>query len=70
MALATRVQRLEHARGGGNPPGFVCPDCGGGDDDDERGGIAVEWLALGEAGAEPETCPACGQESCIVVWED
>jgi predicted RNA-binding Zn-ribbon protein involved in translation (DUF1610 family) len=68
MALATRVLRLEHARRGGGPP--RCPDCGGGDEGDERWSATVEWLALGEAGAEPETCPACGQESFIVVWED
>ena len=70
MALATRVLRLEHARRGGGRLGCPSRACGGGGDDDGRGEASVEWLELGEAGAEPETCPACGQASFIVVWED
>jgi predicted RNA-binding Zn-ribbon protein involved in translation (DUF1610 family) len=69
MALSMRVARIERRRGGGAPPDFSCPDCGGGNDD-ERWRATVEWLTLHEEPDPLECCPRCGEAIEIVVWED
>jgi hypothetical protein len=61
-SLATRVTRLEAARGGGK-----CPNCGGPDDPDDHSSYELVWVDE----AEEEWCETCGRQTGIVIrWPE